>query len=428
LNRSLSLQRPVSRLARPLARGALMLLGAIVTGVALAQVLMRPPAEDLRDLALFLAISGAVTVGAGWLAFRATDRAVGLSIRSKAFLGAVIGSAVSLLNVFIVSGLMFLSTSHDLPLLVTLLLFSLMVSVYFGLNVASSMTRRIGAIGDGITALAAGRYETRVTVDGGDEVARLSARLNELARRLADGEEQRAAMDRERRELTAAISHDLRTPLASVRAMVEALDDGVVAEPEEIRRYYATIRREVERLNRMIDDLFELAQMDAGALKLGTQPIALQEVAAEVVDAMQAQARRDGVALSLRFDGEPPEMSLDGARVERAVANLVRNALEHTPRGGRVDVSVGVERDRAVLSVCDTGDGIDPRDLPHIWDRFYRAERSRQRGPRSHDGAGLGLAIVRGVVEAHGGDVQVASSPGNGATFTMRLPIAAASG
>jgi len=424
LSRSVTLQRPLPRLARTLAGAILMLLAASAAGVFLAELLMSPPAADLRALALFLAGSGAATVGGGWLAFQAADRAIGLSIRTKAFLGAAIGSAVSLLNVFIVSGLMFLSTSHDLPLLVTLLLFSAIVSVYFSLRVASALSRGIGTIADGITALADGQYETRVAVDGGDEVARLGARLNELARRLADGEEQRMTMDRERRELTAAISHDLRTPLASVRAMVEALDDEVVQEPGEVRRYYATIRREIERLSRMIDDLFELAQIDAGALTLSRQPVALQEIAAEVVEAMRARARRDGVTLTLRREGIPPELLLDGTRMERSVANLVRNALEHTPAGGRVEVWVAVEAGRVALRVSDTGEGIEPGDLPRIWGRFYRAERSRQRGPRSDQGAGLGLAIVRGTVEAHGGEVAVASTPGQGATFTIHLPLA----
>jgi two-component system sensor histidine kinase BaeS len=205
--------------------------------------------------------------------------------------------------------------------------------------------------------------------------------------------------------------------------MVEALGDGVVEEPAEVARYYATMRREIERLNRMIDDLFELAQIDAGALRLNREPVALQEIAAEVVDAMEAPARAAGVTLALAIQAPPPDLLLDGARIERALTNLVRNAIEHTPAGGRVGVCLDVEGSVAVIHVADSGDGIEPRDLPHIWNRFYRAERSRRRGPRSDDGAGLGLAIVRGVVEAHGGRAEVASLPGDGATFTLRLPL-----
>jgi signal transduction histidine kinase len=316
---------------------------------------------------------------------------------------------------------MFLNTAHDLRLLVALLVFSGIVTGFFSLWVASTIAGRLSLITEGVGALAAGDYTARVPVRGRDEVARLAQDLNELAVRLHESEAQRAALDRERRELTAAVSHDLRTPLASVRAMVEALDDRIVEDPEEVARYYGTIRREIERLNRLIDDLFELAQMDAGVLRLNCQPVALQEIAAEVVDAMQAQARRNEVMLSLHVRDNPPLLSLDGARIERAVANLVRNALEHTPPGGRIDVAVCMDGGQVALTVSDTGEGIDPAELPRLWNRFYRGERSRQRGPRADNGAGLGLAIVRGIVEAHGGQVSASSVPGQGSVFEMRL-------
>lgn len=424
MNRSFTSRLPLVRPARSWPGAVVALLLASLAGLLFAQVLMNPPAGDMRGLAVYFLLSGGVSITLGWLALRATDRAAGLSIQAKAFLGAVIGSAVALLNVVIVAWLMFLNTSHDLPLLIVLLLFSGIVTVYFSLRVASAIVGHLDAVAVGITALADGRYGTRVAIGGGDEVARLARQVNELAQRLEMTEEQRSALDRERRELTAAISHDLRTPLASVRAMVEALDDEVIDEPAEVRRYYGTIRREIERLNRMIDDLFELAQIDAGALRLNTQPVAVQEIAAEVFDAMQAAARRDGVTLTLEVRGTPAEIRVDGARIERAIANLVRNALEHTHAGGRVEIAIGSDDGWLTLRVADSGDGIDPADLPRIWDRFYRAERSRQRGPRSDDGAGLGLAIVRGIVEAHGGAVSAESTLGKGTTFVMRLPAA----
>jgi signal transduction histidine kinase len=324
--------------------------------------------------------------------------------------------------VIIVGQLMFVSTEHDLNLLMALVIFSAVITAFFSLSVASTVAGRIENIAGAVRLLAHGDYRTRLAPDGNDEVARLSGDVDLLAARLQAAEDQRVALDRERRELTNAISHDLRTPLASLRAMSEALSDGIVDEPAEVRRYHATMRREIERLSSMIDDLFELSQLDAGAFKLERRRICVQHIAAEVVDAMQAAARLAGVELSLQVDSSPPEIEVDGARVERALGNLVRNALDHTPRGGHVLVSVSTIDGHVDVRVADSGKGIDPSDLPHIWERFYRADTSRGRNGNG-DGAGLGLAITRGIVEAHSGSVEAISRPGDGATFVVRLPM-----
>jgi signal transduction histidine kinase len=223
--------------------------------------------------------------------------------------------------------------------------------------------------------------------------------------------------------LTASISHDLRTPLGSIRAMAEALDDGIVAEPDEQSGYYRQIRRETERLSRMIDELFELAQIDAGALRLQRSLLPLQDVATEVVEAMRPLAREADIELRLEIDGDPPPTELDGARMERAIGNLVRNALEHTPPGQGVDVTVVAEPSGVRLAVHNSGSVIPLSDLERVWDRFYRGEPSRARGARGGaDGAGLGLAIVKGIVETHGGSVTATSGHDDGTTFTIRLP------
>ncbi len=257
----------------------------------------------------------------------------------------------------------------------------------------------------------------------GDEVARLADDVASLSAKLDATERERARLDRERVELTAAISHDLRTPLASVRAMAEALADGVVEEESERHRYYMLMQREVERLNRLIGDLFDLAQIDAGALRLEKRMLPLQEIVSEVVEGMRPQAERGGI--DLRFE-EPqedlPDVQIDGARFERAVANLVRNAIEHTPAGGLIRASVCREPGWLALSVADNGEGFDASEADQVWTRFYRGDKSRGRKPGA-DGAGLGLSIVRGFVEAHGGRVECKSAPGAGATFTVRLPV-----
>ena len=402
-------------------QAGLILLLAVGAGVLLAQLLMAPSQNELLELTGYLAVSAAATVGLGWLAIRGAERVVAVPITTKAALATLIASGMALLNVFIVAQLMFVSTAHDLKLLIALLGFSAVASVLFSLMVAGAVAGRVELVARRIRTLVDGDYATRLQVSGRDEVSRLATDVNELAARLAAAQAQRAALDRERRELTAAISHDLRTPLASIRAIAEALDDGVV-DDGEVPRYHRIIRHEVERLDRMIDDLFDLARMDAGPLPLSRRPINLADVVGDVVDAMQPQARRAGVTLSVVHPASLPILQLDGALMERAVANLVRNAIQHTPRGGSVNVTVRSDASAVSVEVADTGPGIEPADLPHVWERFYRAERSRAR-PSDADGAGLGLAIVRGVVEAHGGAATIASTRGVGTTLSVRLPL-----
>lgn len=409
---------------RGLATFALALLAAVLVGLLVAQLLIQPSAGDMRALALYIALSGAATLLGGAAGVQAADRAGALTLRTKVALGGVIGALVGLLNIFIVSQLMFVSTSHDLGLLIALIAVSATISLGFSTWVATTITRRLSDVTDGVRVLSNGRYDARVLAVGRDEVARLAGDVNVLADRLQAAEAARAALERDRRDFTIAISHDLRTPLASMRAMAEALDDEVVTTEDEVRRYHRAMRREAERLGAMIDDLFQLSQLDAGSVQLNRRPLALDEIAAEVVDAMQAQAAARDVGLTLEVRGPVPAASLDGALIERAVRNLVSNALAYTPPEGSVTVLVEAAPGGVALHVRDTGQGIRPEDLPRVWDRFFRAERSRTRTPEGSDGAGLGLAIVRGIAEAHAGSTAVESAPGGGSTFTLRLPAA----
>ena len=407
-----------------------VVLAALVLGVAtsvgliVAQVTMAPPRSEMLSLAAYFAASGTAAGLAGWLALNSRWAAEHLTLRSKAFLGSIVGSLMGLLNVLLIARLMFVSTSHDLYVLAAAIGFSIVVMAAFSFMVASSVAQRLELISMAVRALADGRDRPNLRTNETDEVARLAEDVERLSAKLDASEQERARLDQQRVDLTAAISHDLRTPLASVRAMSEALAEGVVEEESERHRYYALMQKEVERLDRMIGDLFDLAQIDSGALQLDKRPLPLQEIVSEVVEGMRPQAERAGIDLKFVLSGAGlPDVPLDGARFERAVSNLVRNSIQHTPKGGWIRATVGQEGTWAVLTVEDDGEGFDAGQAEHVWDRFYRGDKARGRKGSVGDGAGLGLSIVRGFVEAHGGEVACASAPGKGAAFTLRLPL-----
>ena len=255
----------------------------------------------------------------------------------------------------------------------------------------------------------------------------LPAELNELNEglvaaheRLAQARARERALEASRRELVAWVSHDLRTPLAGLRAMAEALEDQVVIDPREVSQYHSQIRREVDRLTLMIDDLFELSRIHAGALRLSKRMVGLEDLVAEVVASAEPVARHKGVRLTgAAVRGMP--VFVDSAEMGRALRNLVTNAIRHTPSDGGVDVLAEVQSGMACVSVSDACGGIPPGDLPRVFDVAFRGESARTPGPQ--EGAGLGLSIARGIVEAHSGQIAVRNA-GPGCQFLIRLPLA----
>ncbi len=230
-----------------------------------------------------------------------------------------------------------------------------------------------------------------------------------------------AAAEASRRDLVARVSHDLRTPLAGLRAMAEALEDGVAADPA---RYYHQIRVEVDRLATMVDDLFELSRIQAGALQLTLERVSVDELVSDALAAADPHARSRGVRLAGRA-ATGSLVSADERELHRALANLVLNAIRHTPADGVVELSATGEPGAVVLSVTDACGGIAAADLPHVFDVAWRGSPARTPGPDT--GAGLGLAIVRGIVEAHHGEVSV-RNVGAGCRFEVRLPALLSTG
>jgi signal transduction histidine kinase len=231
--------------------------------------------------------------------------------------------------------------------------------------------------------------------------------------------ERERQLEASRRELVAWVSHDLRTPLAGLRAMAEALEDGVVADPATVRDYHRRIRLETDHMAQLVDDLFELSRINANALQLSLSSVSLHDLVSDAVAAATPVAAARGVRV-IAADSRWPTVSGSAPELSRIVANLLRNAIHYTPPDGTVVVAAGQVQDTAWLTVADTCGGIPEADLPRVFEVAFRSERARTpRGPRP--GSGLGLAIVRGLVEAHQGRVDVANT-GPGCRFTVHLP------
>ncbi len=250
-----------------------------------------------------------------------------------------------------------------------------------------------------------GQFGTQVPEHGPGEVRALARSFNAMSRRLAE-------TDDERRRLLADVSHELRTPLTVIQGNVEGILDGLY--PAD-RAILERILAETHRLERLIDDLRTLSMADAGALALQREPTDLGALAADVVRGFAPQAERGGVALVLEAAESLPDIEVDSLRTRQVVTNLVSNALRHTPDGGRVTVSVAAAPGAQLLAVTDTGGGMDAEAVTHAFDRFWRSPDS--------PGAGLGLAIARDLVRAHGGDVELNSVLGEGTTVICRFPV-----
>ncbi len=253
------------------------------------------------------------------------------------------------------------------------------------------------------------------------ELAVLSAALETAHGLLSEAHDRERALEASRRELVAWVSHDLRTPLAGLRAMAEALEDGVVTDRPTVGRYHAQIRTETDRLTLMIDDLFELSRIHAGGLRLSRQVVGLGDLVGEVLTSAEPLARAKGVMLrGSAIPGLP--VWVDAAAVGRALLNLVVNAIRHTSADRAVEVLADRDASMATVSVSDCCGGIPAEHLPRVFDVGFRGETARS--PATGEGAGLGLSIARGIVEAHRGQIGVRNA-GNGCQFVIRLPLAA---
>jgi two-component system sensor histidine kinase BaeS len=282
------------------------------------------------------------------------------------------------------------------------------LTVFLSQRLTRPLVRMIAMTQD----IARGRYQTRIPTRGNDEVARLGEAINELARHLD-------RLDTTRKEFLADVGHELRTPLTYMRGYAQVLYDGLAKTPDEVRQYLKIIYEETQRVERLVQDLFVLAQADAGMRNAHREPVDLAELVVQVAERFRPKAGEKGIVLAVQ-KGAAPTVEVDPARIEQAVFNLLDNALRYTPAGGLVTVNVAAQGDGVEITVQDSGPGIPPEELPYIWDRLYRVDKSRS---REHGGTGLGLSIVKHIAELHGGRVTADSRVGSGTTMRLDLPV-----
>lgn len=394
------------------------ILITFVIGLVLFLLLMQPPTADLVVMTRLMAISSVFSILAAYACYR-----FGLvfwmpEIRMTFVFGTAIASAILFFTIWIIARLMFVN-QHDFFLATVLLVFATGIMMSVALFLSESISARVHALSDAAGMIAAGKLSLRVPEGGRDELAALARAFNEMASNLESARQRQEEMDISRRNLIAWISHDLRTPLTSIRAILEALGDNVIDDPATEERYLKTVQNEIRGLSHLIDDLFTVSQMDAGGLTLDCQFNSLGDLISDTIESFSELAARQEVTL----EGSVPEgidpVWMDARQLGRVLDNLVSNALRYTSAGRMIAIKAARQGGEVRVDVRDNGEGIHGEDLPRIFDLFYRGEKSRSRGT---GGAGLGLAIANGVIEAHGGKIWVESHPGTGTCFSFSLP------
>lgn len=357
---------------------------------------------------------GALGLAASWLLRR---RAILWHLALLALV-AVVSPYVGLI---VITQQMFLS-GHDLTVATYVATAAALVTVVVALGMGVAIGHWAREVRGNVHRLGQGE----AIVDSAQapaEFRQLTAALTEAQQELAESRAREQVLEQSRRDLVSWVSHDLRTPLAGVRAMTEALEDGMAPDPS---RYLTQMRQDVDRMSSMVDDLFELSRIQAGALVTRAEPVDLRDLISEALASADPVARACGVNLGGAVDGAV-RINADAAALSRAVSNLLMNAIRHTPADGSVHVQSEVSRGEVVVSVDDQCGGIPEAELDSVLDLGWRGESARTPGPHEHGSrAGLGLAIVRGIVEAHHGEVSVENlDPGSGCRFQIRLPVLA---
>lgn len=389
-------------------------LALILVGMGVFELIMRPSGpERLGALVLF----GMMSVGIA-TASLALPRLARLLPSLKATVIILGGTSLLILVAALaIAGRQMFISEHDLSLLWVVMGFGVVASLAFGLTVSGPLTEDLARISRTSHAIAHGDLAARTGVRRLDEAGRLARDVDVMAGTLEDAERQRSAEEEARRTLFAAVGHDLRTPLASIRAAVEALQDGLADHPD---RYLQSMEADVDALSRLVDDIFLMARLETGDIVLRAEPIDLTELADEAIEVLDPLAAAKRVKVELTAESRVMASAAPDA-VARVLRNLLENAIRHSPVGGEVVIAVD-GGSRAECSVRDQGPGFAADFVAEAFGRFTRDDTSRQ---RAGGGAGLGLSIARSYIEALGGEIWAREGPGGTVTFWLPVPATA---
>ena len=387
------------------------LLGAVAVGAAIVAVPYG--AHAALQTAGLLAGCGAAGLLLAHAAVGWRWRLVGL--RRQFAVAATVVAGTTLVAVMTGAAEMFVS-DHDATLVGAVVIGATVIALRSAQLLSAGVLGDIDRVRGALASVGEGRRDVRVALRGRDELAELASAVTLMIERLSAEEQRREDADRARRDLVAAVSHDLRTPIASLRLIAEAVEDGIVE-----GEYLHEMQIHLRALSLMIDDLFELSRLEAGDIAWTMERLELADLVDETVSAMQSQARSRSVAVDAEIPTGLGAARGDPARVQRVLFNLLQNAIQHTPADGTVTVRAESAADRIEIEVSDTGTGIAAEDRSRVFEPFVRGGDDRSRGSA---GAGLGLAIARAIVERHGGDIWLAEGD-RGTRIRFSLPALA---
>ncbi len=400
----------------------LVVLVIPIAGALFSELVMFDlPGGEVQQLVAFMTLTGIMSSLLSFAFYRLGILEWFSSLRWAIWMVIALLVLMIFLNVWVIARFTFIQ-NHYLTLTSVLLVFAGLSALTIGFFASKTMTDRLSKLHDATQSLARRDFSVRLKISGNDEIAQLANTFNDMAQNLQEVEEQKRQLEQTRRDLTAWVSHDLRTPLTSMRVMIEAILDGVVDDDETVKRYLDNSRAEIEHLSHLIDDLFELAQLDVGHLKLDLQQASIRDLISDTLGSMVAKADQRDIKLKGDVSDGLDMIQMAPDKIQRVLTNLVDNAIKYAQGGESVVLRAWRKGSEIRIDIHNSGSFIPIDVLPRLFESFYRGEGSRVRADDGARGTGLGLAIARGFIEAHGGNIWATSVESDGTTFSFTLP------